>query len=128
MRSTCSHLPALANPYKLLRNSPSRPLPALARSTSTRSHPPPHRVLAFASPFALAYQLPAAPSRTFFSLPNTNSSSSSSAMSDAKSFYELKAQLPGGKTYDFEQLKGKVVLIVNTASKWYAGSVVLSVL
>ncbi|KAI0331906.1 glutathione peroxidase [Cubamyces sp. BRFM 1775] len=36
---------------------------------------------------------------------------------DAKSFYELKAQLPGGKTYDFEQLKGKVVLIVNVASK-----------
>ena len=35
------------------------------------------------------------------------------------SFYELKAELPGGKTYDFEQLKGKVVLIVNVASKWY---------
>lgn len=33
------------------------------------------------------------------------------------SFYELKAELPGGKTYDFEQLKGKVVLIVNVASK-----------
>lgn len=32
-------------------------------------------------------------------------------------FYSLKAQLPGGKVYDFEQLKGKVVLIVNTASK-----------
>ena len=39
-------------------------------------------------------------------------------MSDS-SFYTLKATLPGGKTYDFEQLKGKVVLIVNTASKWY---------
>ncbi|KAH9850388.1 glutathione peroxidase [Lenzites betulinus] len=37
--------------------------------------------------------------------------------SDSRSFYELKAQLPGGKTYDFEQLKGKVVLIVNVASK-----------
>ncbi|RPD60101.1 glutathione peroxidase-like protein [Lentinus tigrinus ALCF2SS1-7] len=37
-------------------------------------------------------------------------------MSDS-SFYTLKATLPGGKTYDFEQLKGKVVLIVNTASK-----------
>ena len=34
-------------------------------------------------------------------------------------FYDLKAELPGGKTYDFSQLKGKVVLIVNTASKWY---------
>ncbi|KAI0707349.1 glutathione peroxidase-like protein [Earliella scabrosa] len=32
-------------------------------------------------------------------------------------FYSLKATLPGNKTYDFEQLKGKVVLIVNTASK-----------
>ncbi|EIW57559.1 glutathione peroxidase [Trametes versicolor FP-101664 SS1] len=38
-------------------------------------------------------------------------------MSDAKSFYELSASLPGGKTYKFEELKGKVVLIVNVASK-----------
>ncbi|KAI8980193.1 glutathione peroxidase [Trametes punicea] len=38
-------------------------------------------------------------------------------MSEDKSFYDLKAQLPGGKTFDFEQLKGKVVLIVNVASK-----------
>lgn len=36
------------------------------------------------------------------------------------SFYDLKAELPSGKTYDFDQLKGKVVLIVNVASKWYA--------
>jgi glutathione peroxidase len=33
-------------------------------------------------------------------------------------FYDLKAKLPGDKVYDFEQLKGKVVLIVNVASKW----------
>lgn len=33
-------------------------------------------------------------------------------------FYDLKAELPGGKTLDFAQYKGKVVLIVNTASKW----------
>lgn len=33
------------------------------------------------------------------------------------SFYELKAALPKNKTFDFSQLKGKVVLIVNTASK-----------
>ncbi|KAH9928268.1 glutathione peroxidase [Fomitopsis serialis] len=33
------------------------------------------------------------------------------------SFYDLKAELPGGKTLDFAELKGKVVLIVNTASK-----------
>ncbi|KAK4683627.1 glutathione peroxidase, partial [Tremellales sp. Uapishka_1] len=35
-----------------------------------------------------------------------------------KSFYELKAALPGkDKVLDFATLKGKVVLIVNTASK-----------
>jgi len=33
------------------------------------------------------------------------------------SFYDLKAEQPGNKTYDFDQLKGKVVLIVNVASK-----------
>ncbi|TFK92643.1 glutathione peroxidase-like protein [Polyporus arcularius HHB13444] len=33
------------------------------------------------------------------------------------SFYSLKATLSGGKTFDFEQLRGKVVLIVNVASK-----------
>ncbi|KAL5504246.1 GPX2 [Sanghuangporus vaninii] len=32
-------------------------------------------------------------------------------------FYSLKAELPNGQVYDFEQLKGKVVLIVNVASK-----------
>jgi peroxiredoxin len=37
-------------------------------------------------------------------------------------FYSLKAEQPGGKTYDFEQLKGKTVLIVNTASAWYASA------
>ena len=37
---------------------------------------------------------------------------------DMTTFYDLKAELPGGKTYDFSQLNGKVVLIVNTASKW----------
>ncbi|PSR75586.1 hypothetical protein PHLCEN_2v9066 [Hermanssonia centrifuga] len=36
-------------------------------------------------------------------------------------FYSLKADLPGGKTFDFEELKGKVVLVVNVASKWYFG-------
>ena len=33
-------------------------------------------------------------------------------------FYNLKAQLPGDKEYDFDQLRGKVVLVVNVASKW----------
>ncbi|KAJ7593328.1 glutathione peroxidase-like protein [Mycena floridula] len=31
-------------------------------------------------------------------------------------FYSLKAAQPGGKTLDFQDLKGKTVLIVNTAS------------
>jgi glutathione peroxidase len=40
------------------------------------------------------------------------------SMSHAKtSFYDLKAQTIEGKTYDFSTLKGKKVLIVNTASK-----------
>jgi len=38
-------------------------------------------------------------------------------MSGKTSFYDLKAEQPGGNTFEFEQLKGKVVLIVNTASQ-----------
>jgi hypothetical protein len=34
-------------------------------------------------------------------------------------FYDLKAEQPGNKTFDFSQLRGKVVLIVNVASQWY---------
>ena len=33
------------------------------------------------------------------------------------SFYDFKVQTAGGSEYDFDQLKDKVVLIVNTASK-----------
>ncbi|SPO44228.1 probable GPX2 - glutathione peroxidase [Moesziomyces antarcticus] len=33
------------------------------------------------------------------------------------SFYELKAKKPSQDDYNFDQLKGKVVLVVNTASK-----------
>ncbi|TDL25712.1 glutathione peroxidase [Rickenella mellea] len=33
------------------------------------------------------------------------------------SFYDLKMALPGSKTFDFQDLRGKVVLIVNVASK-----------
>jgi hypothetical protein len=33
------------------------------------------------------------------------------------SFYELKAKKPSQEDYNFDQLKGKVVLVVNTASK-----------
>merc|ERR1712130_959373 len=32
-------------------------------------------------------------------------------------FYQLKAAMPNGNFYNFDQLKNKVVLIVNTASK-----------
>jgi len=33
------------------------------------------------------------------------------------SFHDLKAELPNGETYPFEELKGKVVLVVNVASQ-----------
>lgn len=35
----------------------------------------------------------------------------------ASTFYDLKSEKPNGQVYDFNDLKGKVVLIVNTASK-----------
>lgn len=44
-------------------------------------------------------------------------SSFTPVMSDS-TFYSLKAELPLGKSYDFANLKGKTVLIVNTASNW----------
>jgi hypothetical protein len=34
-------------------------------------------------------------------------------------FYDLKAPQTSTKTFDFETLRGKVVLIVNVASQWY---------
>merc|ERR1711879_418092 len=44
-------------------------------------------------------------------------SSTSTDMSTAKSLHELTAEDNQGHTFDFSQLKGKVVLIVNVASK-----------
>ncbi|KAM0788249.1 hypothetical protein ACM66B_001400 [Microbotryomycetes sp. NB124-2] len=38
-------------------------------------------------------------------------------MSSVASFYDLKAEQKSGKPYEFSQLKGKVVIVVNTASK-----------
>jgi len=38
--------------------------------------------------------------------------------STTSAFYDLKADLPGDETYNFDQLKGKIVLIVNVASQW----------
>jgi hypothetical protein len=51
-------------------------------------------------------------------LPFFFSASFTPVMSES-TFYSLKAELPSGKIYDFADLKGKTVLIVNTASKWY---------
>lgn len=42
-----------------------------------------------------------------------------STMSEKTGFYSLKAEMPGNKTFDFADLEGKVVLIVNTASAWW---------
>ncbi|KIJ13435.1 GSH peroxidase family [Paxillus involutus ATCC 200175] len=38
-------------------------------------------------------------------------------MSSPTNFYDLKADLPNGNSYNFDELKGKVVLIVNVASQ-----------
>ena len=57
------------------------------------------------------YSSPFHSHRQFFTSPQTLSRTMSQ-------FYNLKAKLPGDKEYDFEQLKGKVVLVVNVASKW----------
>ncbi|KAK7690658.1 Glutathione peroxidase 2 [Cerrena zonata] len=42
---------------------------------------------------------------------------SSTSTRNMSAFYDLKAELPNGSTYNFAELKGKVVLIVNVASK-----------
>jgi len=62
-------------------------------------------------PSSLSSHLHLQPHRQFFTSPPNFSGTMSE-------FYNLKAKLPGDKEYDFEQLKGKVVLIVNVASKW----------
>ncbi|KAJ3554494.1 hypothetical protein NM688_g3081 [Phlebia brevispora] len=49
---------------------------------------------------------------------STRAFATASTMSESP-FYQLKAEQPGGKTFDFSELKGKVVLIVNVASKCY---------
>ncbi len=38
-------------------------------------------------------------------------------LANAQSFYKLKAKTIDGETFKFEQLRGKTVMIVNTASK-----------
>lgn len=73
----------------------------------------------------LTNDIPCFPRRSYSLVPpqlNTlefaRKDSNQSNMTKGVGFYSLKAELPGGKTYDFEELKGKVVLIVNVASKW----------
>ena len=67
------------------------------------------------SPIYLRTSLRLAQTNTFYRQHFTYSTMSDSSETG---FYSLKAELPGGKTYDFAQLKGKTVLIVNVASKW----------
>lgn len=45
-----------------------------------------------------------------------------STMSNESGFHALKADLPAGDKYDFAQLKGKTVLVVNVASQWYVSN------
>lgn len=56
--------------------------------------------------------------RKFATSPISTQANTTTPSTDMTTFYDLKAELPGGKTLDFAQYKGKVVLIVNTASKW----------
>lgn len=99
------HSPVLSRVHKatlpaVLLRQPYLPLSHLAKASSA----PRQSRLTLAHPATRAF------------------SSTRPAMSGDSSFYSLKATLPGGKTFDFEQLRGKVVLIVNTASKWYAAA------
>ena len=93
--------------YKASPRSAALPSLAVPVARSLRNHAPCSHLLPVASPRPVAKL--SYPHRTLFASPPT--------MSDA-SFYGLKATRPGNKEFDFAQLKGKVVLIVNTASKW----------
>lgn len=66
-----------------------------------------------------SFRLFAVSSRTFASTSPSLFLPSRKNVLRMSSFYDLKADLPGGEKYDFATLKGKVVLIVNTASAWY---------
>lgn len=81
---------------------PRRPLFNSARLTSSRG-----RIFCSSLPTLRHRQLRAFSSQLSNSEPDSMSS-----------FHDLKAELPGGKVYDFQDLKGQVVLVVNVASKW----------
>ena len=103
----------------------SRPT-VLSRARSCRSiYTPIHRVvlarslpstrstLLLVSPFAFVSTNTQSQQAHFSASAPTNMSESTS-----RGFYDLKADLPNGSPYKLEDLKGKVVLVVNVASKW----------
>lgn len=44
----------------------------------------------------------------------------------ASEFYNLKAEKPNGQEYNFDTLKDKVVLVVNTASQFSFNFVIIN--
>ncbi|KAF7797312.1 hypothetical protein EIP86_008507 [Pleurotus ostreatoroseus] len=86
----------------------------LAICTSLRAFTPLYKApIAVVCARPLSLQLPSQ------ALSSPRALSTASGMSES-TFYNLKAELPNGSSYDFEQLKGKVVLVVNVASKWHS--------
>lgn len=121
VRSRLIHVPAYGcRPSR--RSQPGKPTTMRAANRwRTLLSPARSSLVASVRLYKPSPQLLASPSRPSLTVTTTfaaaqRASYSTTAMS---SFYELKPQLPNGKTYDFEELKGKVVLIVNVASKWY---------
>ena len=126
MRSGKASCPCLA--MRTLRSQPLRRL-ALSNQArfrdclaiSTRSYPgasfsPSYK--AFSPARRSCFTLP--PSRKFSIVSSRTYTTTTTTALTMSAFYNLKAEQPGDKVFDFEQLKGKVVLIVNVASKWCA--------
>lgn len=90
----------------LLRSSPARTLRLLSNTRFSAKYPSAGVILVFNN----------SPHKKQTTRPITTTRVNMSG------FYSLKADLPGGKTYDFADLKGKTVLVVNVASQWYGGS------
>ena len=92
----------------------NRILPSLSSATRTLCH----THLRQSSP---TLSLFVSTSREYSSTPSSNQrEQQANKMTAGVDFYSLNAPLPGkDKVYDFDQLKGKVVLIVNVASKWF---------
>lgn len=88
----------------------------LAICSSPRAFSPPYKSASAAARSLALLRRPSRPT------PYLRAFSATSVMA-ASTFYGLKAPLPNGTEYDFEQLKGKVVLVVNVASKWCVDTV-----